>query len=257
MDLTISKKQKTQHLLTIITLETSDPETRITPVSSDATLRETGISPGNLDTMIRLEETDLGNQKLPQTIGTPETTNQKGRRSSDATTDIYENENPTSNIVAPTSPNSSILMDSSVPGPSFAFEMNQYDSVKTTDCPEEKQPSLVILSPETAGRCNVLKRRHIPRNVDQEHKESPINTQIAQENDEWKKEPHFERRRMFHLAKHIVSIVLFILDLVFDWVEYSEMNKTGNYTIAADRSVNNVELTIECEGIGKTIQFIC
>ncbi|XP_076084314.1 uncharacterized protein LOC143055051 [Mytilus galloprovincialis] len=212
----------------------------------------------NLDTMIRFEVTDLGNRNLPQTTATLQTTNQKGRRSSDPTTDIFDDENPTSNIVEPTSPNSSILIDNPVPGPSFAFGMNQFDSTHTTDHEEEDQPftSSIILSPETAGHCNVLKRRHIPGNVDQEHEESPINTQIAEENDDWKKKPHFERRRIFNLAKHIISIVLIILDLVFDWVEYFEMNKTGNYTIAAERSVKNVEFTIECEGTGKTIQFI-
>ncbi|XP_071142795.1 uncharacterized protein [Mytilus edulis] len=251
--------------------ETANSETMGTPEtayqkekrSSDATHQETEIpsQAENLDTMLKLEGTDLDNRKQQETTysetrGTQETAYQTEKRPSNATTDIFEDENPISKSVEPTSQNSSILTHNPVPGPSFAFEMNQFDSTHTTDRREENQPSSVILSPETAGRCNVLKRRHIPRNVEQEHEESTINTQIAEENDEWKKKPHFERRKMFNLAKHIISIVLIILDLVFDWVEYSEMNKTGNYTIAAERSVKNVEFTIECEGTGKTIQFI-
>ncbi|CAG2239447.1 unnamed protein product [Mytilus edulis] len=136
------------------------------------------------------------------------------------------------------------------------LETTDLNTMVTSEVTQEASTTSAILSAESAGHSNILKRRHIPENVDQEHEKSPINTQIAEENDESKKKPHFERRRMFNLAKHIISIVLIILDLVFDWMEYSEMNKTGNYTIAADRSVKDVEFTIECEGTGKTIQFI-
>ncbi|VDI19483.1 Hypothetical predicted protein [Mytilus galloprovincialis] len=244
--------------------ETTNSETRGTPETayqkkkrpSDATHEETGIplQAYNIDTMIKLEETDLDKQKQQETTnsetsGTPETAYQTEKRPSDATHE-ETGISPQAYIVEPTSPNSSIFIDNSVPGPSFAFGKKQFDSTHTTDRRDENQPSSVILSPETVGRCNVLKRRHIPENVDQEHEKSPINTQIAEENDESKKKPHFERRRMFNLAKHVISIVLIILDLVFDWMEYSEMNKTGNYTIAADRSVKDVEFTIECEGTG-------
>ncbi|XP_052089290.1 uncharacterized protein LOC127726032 [Mytilus californianus] len=259
LDLAINKIPKTPSLQTMITLEATDPETRITPVTSDATHQETGVrsEAENLDTMIKLEATDLDKRKQPETTNletreTPETTDQMERR---PTTDISDDEKSTSNMDEPTSPNSTILIDNPVSGSSFAWEMKQFDSPKTTDRQEENQPysSPVILSPETAGNCNVLTRRHIPRN---EGQESPINTLIAEENDEWKKKPHFERRRMFNLTKHIISIVLIILDLVFDWVEYSEMNKRGNYTLVAERRVKDVEFTIECEGSGKTVQFV-
>ena len=71
-----------------------------------------------------------------------------------------------------------------------------------------------------------------------------------------KKKRHSERRRIFNMVKYIIAIVLIILDLIFDWIQYSEMNNRGHYSIVAERRMKNVEFTVECEGNGKDIQFI-
>jgi hypothetical protein len=58
------------------------------------------------------------------------------------------------------------------------------------------------------------------------------------------------------MVKYIIAIVLIILDLIFDWIQYSEMNNRGNYSIVAEHRMKNVEFTLDCEGNGKDIQFI-
>ena len=73
---------------------------------------------------------------------------------------------------------------------------------------------------------------------------------------DFKKKRHSERRKIFNMVKYIIAIVLIILDLIFDWMQYTEMNNRGNYSIVSERRVNNVEFTFDCDGNGKDIQFI-
>ena len=77
-----------------------------------------------------------------------------------------------------------------------------------------------------------------------------------EEDGEFKKKRNSERRRIFNMVKYIIAIVLIILDLIFDWIQYSEMNNRGNYSIVAEHRMKNVEFTFDCEGNGKDIQFI-
>ena len=77
-----------------------------------------------------------------------------------------------------------------------------------------------------------------------------------EEDGDFKKERNSERRKIFNMVKYIISIVLIILDLTFDWIQYSELNNTGNYSIVAERRMKNVEFTFDCEGNEKDIQFI-
>jgi hypothetical protein len=54
------------------------------------------------------------------------------------------------------------------------------------------------------------------------------------------------------MVKYIITIVLIILDLIFDWIQYSDMNNRGNYSIVAERRMKNVVFTIDCEGNERT-----
>lgn len=142
-------------------------------------------------------------------------------------------------------------------GPSVSLETEQEDSQETTDFKDDNLSctSSGRISPETASTSSGVKQRGAKYNT---NSEPAISTQIGNENenDEKKTKYVFERRRVFNLAKHIVSIVLIIIDSVFDWVEYCEMNKRGNYSTVAERRVNNVEFTTECVETGQTIQFV-
>jgi len=77
-----------------------------------------------------------------------------------------------------------------------------------------------------------------------------------EEDGNFKKKQNSERRKIFNMVKYIIAIVLIILDLIFHWIQYSEMNNRGNYSIVAERRMKNVEFTFDCEGNGKDIQFI-
>lgn len=77
-----------------------------------------------------------------------------------------------------------------------------------------------------------------------------------EEDGDFKKKRNSERRQIFNMVKYIIAIILIILDLIFDWIQYSEMNNRGKYSIVAERRMNNVEFTFDCEGNGKDIQFI-
>lgn len=130
-------------------------------------------------------------------------------------------------------------------GPSVSLETEQEDSQETTGFKDDNLSctSFGRISPETASTSSGVKQRGAKYNT---NSEPAISTQIGNENenDEKKTKYVFERRRVFNLAKHIVSIVLIIIDSVFDWVEYGEMNKRGNYSTVAERRVNNVEYTV-------------
>lgn len=142
-------------------------------------------------------------------------------------------------------------------GPSVSLETEQEDSQETTDFKDDNLSctSSGRMSPETESTSSGVKQRGAKYNT---NSEPAISTQIGNENenDEKKTKYVFERRCVFNLAKHIVSIVLIIIDSVFDWVEYCEMNKRGNYSTVAERRVNNVEFTTECVETGQTIQFV-
>lgn len=130
------------------------------------------------------------------------------------------------------------------------------NSTNTSDDFDKGQSysSSVILSPATAGQSSVLTRRQTGQS--ERSGSFIINTQNTDENDEWKVKPHYERRRTFNMVKYIISGVLIFLDVVFDWVEYFEMNNRGNYSIVAERTVKNLEFTVKCEDTGESVQFV-
>ena len=76
-----------------------------------------------------------------------------------------------------------------------------------------------------------------------------------EEDGEFKKKRNSERRRIFSMVKYIIAIVLINLHLIFDWIQYSEMNNRGNYSIVAERRMKNVVFTIDCEGNERTFSL--
>ena len=41
----------------------------------------------------------------------------------------------------------------------------------------------------------------------------------------------YERCNNYNIVKHVVSIVFIVFDVVFDWIEYVEMNNRGNISV--------------------------
>ena len=114
--------------------------------------------------------------------------------------------------------------------------------------------SQVILNPLKLNSTSSARRRLTPT-VNQASLEDGRQSSEDTEH-ELRTKPHFERRKIYNIVKHVISIVLIILDIIFDWVQYSEMNTRGNYSIVAERRLKNIEFTFECEGTGKEVQFV-
>jgi hypothetical protein len=133
---------------------------------------------------------------------------------------------------------------------------------------EHTQPDIPIETGSALSRTpdisirsmDVRRRGHNRTNDDIISSEEGVGTSRGGGNEEedgdFKKKRNSERRRIFNMVKYVIAIVLIILDLIFDWVQYSEMNNRGNYSIVAERRMKNVEVTFDCEGKGKDIQFI-
>ncbi|CAC5387181.1 unnamed protein product [Mytilus coruscus] len=104
-----------------------------------------------------------------------------------------------------------------------------------------------------------ITRRHVLPNSSKENREIMADDGNDRDDDDNEKNPRLERRQIFNLIKYFISIVLAVSDITFDWVEYFEMNKRGNYSIVVksrSRTFSDTDFTHECVGQGETLQFI-
>lgn len=123
-----------------------------------------------------------------------------------------------------------------------------------TECDEivvdARHSSGILLSKQSNKEC-ILTHRRESRN---ERLDSEISIKTSE--DVEKKEPYLKRRKIFNLTKHIISTILIVMDLTLDWIEYSAMNNTGNYSINIQRDYKKIKYTVECENSGESIQVI-
>lgn len=105
-----------------------------------------------------------------------------------------------------------------------------------------------------------ITRRHVTPNSPKENRDIILMADDDNDRDDDVDvdKPRLERRQIFNLIKYFISIVLAVSDITFDWVEYFEMNKRGNYSIVLQRRSTFTEsvFTHECQGQGETLQLI-
>ncbi|CAG2253976.1 unnamed protein product [Mytilus edulis] len=123
-----------------------------------------------------------------------------------------------------------------------------------TECDEimvdARHSSGILVSKQSNKECILTHRRESQN----ERLDSEISIKTSEDIE--KKEPYLKRRTLFNLTKHIISTILIVMDLTLDWIEYSAMNNTGNYSINIERDYKKIKYTVECENSGESIQVI-
>ncbi|CAC5425232.1 unnamed protein product [Mytilus coruscus] len=135
----------------------------------------------------------------------------------------------------------------------------QTNSVNESSTDKDEDNKAYTLSSMQTDNSTSITRRHVSPNSPLENREIMAGDGNDRADNIDEKKPRLERRQIFNLIKYFISIVLAVSDITFDWVEYFEMNKRGNYSIVVQRrskGFSDTDFTHECQGQGETLQLI-